>query len=156
MSDELLLKIGTYIVPIASFISGFFMLRYSLKLKKKLRQRKEDCSVATKGTIVKVIKKYNRLGDSTSRHIYIPVYEYMANGEQITVKSEYGSFSFKTYQVGMQAELYYNPQNPTEFYVPADNADSIQIRLFGGGLLFLFLAVFTLISVIFLTISGNI
>lgn len=119
-------------------------------------QRKENCSVATKGTIVKVIKKYNRLGDSTSRHIYLPVYEYMANGKQITVKSEYGSFSFKTYQVGMQVELYYNPHNPTEFYVPADNADSIQIRLFWGGLLFLFMVVFTLTAAILLTISGNI
>ena len=148
MSEELILKlVMLFLMPIGFFISGFFMLRYSLKVKK----RKEGCSIAAKGTIVKVIKEYNRLGDSASRHIYYPVYEYMANGEQITVKSKYGLFSSKVYQVGMQVELYYNPQNPEEFYVPSDKAGSrIQTGFFWGGLGFLFAAVLSIVIAVLL------
>ncbi|MDE5778010.1 MAG: DUF3592 domain-containing protein [Lachnospiraceae bacterium] len=142
MSEELLFKVMFFLMPIGFFISGFFMLRYSLKVKK----RKEDCSVAAKGTIVKVIKEYNRLGDTTSRHIYYPVYEYMANGEQITVKSKEGLFSSKVYQVGTQVELYYNPQNTEQIYVPSDKAGSrVQTGFFWGGLGFLFAAVLSIV-----------
>ena len=104
MSDEILFKIVIYILPVASFISGFIMLRFSLNLKKKLRQRKENCSVAAKGTIVKAIKKYIHNGDPGRKHMYYPVYEYMADGEQITVKSDYGTYT--ACQVGTQVELY--------------------------------------------------
>ena len=34
MSDKLTLKLVLYIVPIGCFIAGFFMLWFSLKLKK--------------------------------------------------------------------------------------------------------------------------
>lgn len=173
MSDELSFKIVIYIIPIVCFISGFIMLRFSMNLKKKLRQRKENCSVAAKGTIVKVIKKYIRNGNPGRKHMYYPVYEYMADEEQITGKSGYDTYTacqagtkvitaksdYGTYtacQVGTQVELYYNPQNPTEIYVPADKADSVQTALFWGGLLFLFMVVVTLISAILLDISGNV
>lgn len=151
MNEELILNIVMYILPVGFFIAGFFMLRFSLKLKKKLKQRKEDCSIATEGTVVKAIKKYVRTGDSPNRHMYFPVYEYTGNGEKITVKSEYGTHTPAAYQVGMQVELYYNPHNPTEIYVPADKADTVQIALFWGGLLFLFFVIFTLIAAIFLS-----
>lgn len=154
MNDELTLKLAMYILPAVCFISGFFMLRFSLKLKKKLRRKKEDCSIAAKGTIVKVIKKYVRNSDPRRKHIYYPVYEYMVNGEQITVKSEYGTYT--ACQVGTQVELYYNPHNPTEIYVPADNADTVQISLFWGGLLFLFMVAVTLTIAILLNINGTI
>lgn len=94
------------------------------------------------------------MGDSKKRNMYYPVYEYMANEEQITVKSEYGTYT--ACQVGTQVELYYNPHNPTEIYVPAGNVNSVQIALFWGGLLFLFVAVLTLTIAIFLNINGTI
>lgn len=155
MNEELLFKLAMYILPVGCFISGFFMLRFSLKLKKKLRQRKEDCSIATEGTIVKVIKKYVRTSDSpSSRYMYFPVYEYIANGEKITVKSEYSAYTAQ--QVGTQVELYYNPHNPTEIYVPADKADTLQIAFFWGGLLFLFMVIFSIVIAILLDTHGTI
>lgn len=171
MSDELLFKIVMYILPVASFISEFIMLQFSLNMKKKLRQRKENCFVAAKGTIVKVIKKYIRNGDPGWKHMYYPVYEYMADGEQITAKSGYDTYTarqagtkvitaksdYGTYtacQAGTQVEVYYNPQNPTEIYVLADKADSVPTALFWGGLLFLFMTVVTLISAVLMDISG--
>lgn len=154
MNEELILKLSVWILPVGCFIAGFFMLRFSLKLKKKLRQRKEDCSIAVKGAIVNVIKKYVRNSDPRRCHIYYPVYEYMANGEQTTVKSEYGSYT--AYQVGTQVDLYYNPRNPTEIYVPDGNAELLQISFFWGGLLFLFMVVVTLTIAIMLSIKGTI
>ncbi len=78
----------------------------------------------------------------------------MVNGEQITVKLEYGTYT--ACQVGTQVELYYNPHNPTEIYVPAGNADSLQIAFFWGGLLFLFMVAVTLTIAILLNINGTI
>lgn len=156
MNEELEIKLAMYILPAAGFIAGFFMLRFSLKLKKKLRQRKEYCSIATEGTIVEVIGKYMHTNNYSNRHMYFPVYEYMANGEKVTTKSEYGKNSRSACQVGTKVELYYNPHNPTEIYVPADKADTIHIALFLGGLFFLFMVIISIVIAISLDTHGTI
>lgn len=89
--------------------------------KKKFDQKKRICRNGTNATVVRIVKKRIRRSDMDSFSWY-PTYEYYVNGIRYEKESTFGNKK-KLFQEGQLVEIYYNPANPEEFYVPAEKAE---------------------------------
>lgn len=73
---------------------------------------------------------------NTTSISYQPVFEFEYNGQSYTVKSDHSS-NPPAFDVGEKVELKINPDDPTDFYAPADNTYNLLGIIFAGlGLIF--------------------
>lgn len=159
------MKISFFIIFI---LIGLILLILSLIFKNKDKKMVEQCSLTTKGKVIKYTL-WNNNG------VHFPIVEYIVNGTKYNQRLKYGwivnkSSSFnkiKTkvendvqeknliinsnihistnilkehFPIGTELDVFYSPQNPNKSYVMRFVKNPAEKVLFCVGLLFIFLA----------------
>ena len=102
---------GGYIILFGAGI--LLIIRGFLHVKEKI-SFKRACTVSVVARIVDVEEVIN---DTNERKKYVPVYEYIANGQLITCKNSSYESHTNEFQLGEQVHVKYNPEKPSEFYI---------------------------------------
>lgn len=119
-----------FTLGLALSIGGVLLLCKSSKTKR-------NCTIPTTAQIVHVERHRTASSQDvggSDRVQYTPVYEYNAAGVRLQKKGRHYSYNRTQFQIGQPAVLFYNPQNPEEFYVPKSDKVSrfgIFVLLFG-------------------------
>lgn len=98
----------------------FFVIRKNSK--KKIDLLKQLCTNITPATVIKMDRKRFSHSDYYT-YVWYPTYEYYVYGVRCEKESSVGN-SKKLFEEGQQTELYYNPNNSEEIYVPAEKIES--------------------------------
>jgi len=96
-------------------------------LWRKNGKMKKACTAQTEGAVCDVEQEidYSTDDDGHTRatKMYYPVFTYLANGGTYVNRSATGRSSTKL-QVGMNVTVFYNPDNPDQYYVAEDKASA--------------------------------
>jgi Protein of unknown function (DUF3592) len=95
-------------------------------------------STLTQGTIIDVYKKYLRSDKAGHHPVYFPTVVFNVNGKRFQIVGEVGSD--KTFDVGQDIPVRYNPINPDEAIVGKAEAPGMNPTVFyaiGGVMVFL-------------------
>lgn len=144
MSEEMLFVVifsGVWgLVGLIFLIIGFIMI--------KIRKRKEEkCTCKIFGKVKDITRRQTYSSDGYSSTLH-PVFEYNIGGLTYVKESQTGSFQCK-YAIGQDIEIFYNPNNPHEYYVVGEKLNKILRNIFSivGGLC-IFIAVISAIIVL--------
>ena len=103
------------------FLIGYIFLRISRKWRRIFYERTLRCTVQTEAEVKEVVKVLERNVDSYYT-MYYPVYTYRLNNNgYITSQRSQTGIKPGTLKPGQHVVLFYNPYNPTDFYVPAED-----------------------------------
>lgn len=87
----------------------------------KRNGKRKRCTASTVASVIQVDCEKD-LHDAevakANRYDYSPIYSYTVNGKSYTWKGTYAK-SKHAFHVGDRAQLWYNPQNPSEAFVQA-------------------------------------
>lgn len=149
-------------VMIVSFLFSMSMFGIFFYVLYNIDKKKGTCTCKTTATVREiqedkknwydvdfVLRRYQYSGD---RHSSYPVYEYYVNGINIRRRGNVGIKEDDFYP-GQTVELYYNPENPDEIYVPQEAEFVIAKRYLIFALLFMLIIIIPAIVFVFLTIS---
>lgn len=103
-----------FALGLAVIVCGILLLRRAGKMKR-------SCTASTTAQIVSVEHQRTASSQTASgsdRVQYTPVYRYDAGGVLLHKRGRHYSYNRKQFRVGETVVLFYNPQNPEEFYVP--------------------------------------
>ena len=96
------------------------------KVQENIEKRDEVCTELTDATIIRVKKIRKKVNDKYVNR-WRPVYEYYVDDVRYEKEST-GYYKNGVFETGDQTEIYYNPDNPEEMYVPAEKTeDSVLI-----------------------------
>lgn len=117
-------------IIILSFVGGallFWIISGILffakgKVQENIERKKEVCIELTDATIIQM-KKTTRKSNDKYVERWIPVYEYYVDGVRYEKKSV-NDYKNGVFEKGDQVDIYYNPDNPKEVYVPAENPEN--------------------------------
>ncbi len=136
---RMILLVFVLIFGLGFGIVGLFMVR-SAYLKEK------RCSAETTGTIVDYGRHYSKGHD-----LYSPIVEYRV-GDQVFSSETNVRFNYRPFKKGEGVSIFYNPQNPGEFYIEEYDVGTTY-RL---GVIFLFVSVAVLIISALFFVMGRI
>lgn len=96
-------------------MGGLFILMGALSFKKESHLRRVCTSVA-QAKIVAIEKELdeNSTIDTTKKYVYTSIYEYTVGERVLRVK---GMSSKARHKIGDIAQIHYNPDDPSEFYI---------------------------------------
>ena len=81
--------------------------------------KKKNCTLITKGVVCR-IDEVVRNNDNHTSTLYCPIFQYTVLGQTYEGISPYYS-SFCSFSLGQTIDIYYNPNNPKEFYTNDNN-----------------------------------
>lgn len=99
---------------------GLLFLMLSTVIKNRILKKEKACTSQTKAVVTEVNREMNLSAGTDSYYSWFPVFTYTVNGEEVVVRSIIGSEK-KKFDVGQEVELFYNPANVREYYVPQEN-----------------------------------
>ena len=102
-----LIVVGAILIVI-----GVINLIKTICMLHKCTQPAVACIVEVKREVADIDENYLQYG-----YIYIPVYEYSANGEKIRCDGKRVSANEYTYQINDTVNIRYNPKKTTEFFI---------------------------------------
>ena len=86
------------------------------------------------GTIIEFKKDSSNFDVSASSPTYYPIIKYSTiDGDEITKESDIGT-SFRTYEKGQEIDLYYNPNDKTDFVIKSKEAIIVPLLLLFAGI----------------------
>lgn len=141
-------------VSILFWVISVIFLVIAKNSTNSLQEKKEKCVSETTATIIEIKKEEMRTSDGYS-YTWYPVYEYIVDGQQMTIKSNIGNGETH-FEKGQQVTLYYNPYNPEEIYVPEENAESLMVFFKIMGIAFLIAGFVPLVLIAILGHNMNI
>ena len=123
--EERIFDMAFTLLPLIFFAVG-------MNMRHRLLKERGHAAVLTTATVVS-IKTHMHSGNKC----YFPEFEFHAGGETYRVKYSAG-YSFHIVDEGQQTALYYDPENPELFYVPAVQKHDLRWSslLCGVGILF--------------------
>ena len=124
---------------------GFIFLIVGLIITNSRKKKEIKCTSQTTG-IVKDIVRHRSYSNGTYSSTLHPVFEYTIGNQTFVKESSYGS-SFTKYSIGQEVEIFYNPQNYHEYYVPGDNIPKVL------GTLFTILGIIVMLLGVYITIK---
>lgn len=98
------------ILPLVFFALG-------MRIRRRLIKECGYASALASAVVVSEGKRMNPAGKG-KKDIFIPEFEFQANGNTYRVTAPSGS-GFRLVKKGAKVDLYYTPENPSIFYVPA-------------------------------------
>lgn len=101
----------------------FFVIQ--VHMKKSLEETKEICTDFTYATVIEMEKTYETEFDD---YYYYPTYEYFVDDVRYEIETGNGS-NRRMFDEGEEVELYYNPDNPEEVYIPGEQQE-IELIIF--------------------------
>lgn len=122
------------------------------KVQESIETQKEMCTELADGTVVQVNKNRRKVnGEYVNR--WTPIYEYYVDDVCYEIESE-GYYKNGVFEEGDQVDIYYNPEDPEEVYIPAENSESTSMILTILMVVF-FLAGFLVLGIMFVAIKGE-
>ena len=111
-----------FVFSILAFISGIVMMN----------SRNEGRDLCTEKATASVIKYHEYTREPVNRKqssykVYSPVYRFEYKGRPYTVIGP--SAESKQFDIGEEVELMYDPDDPDNFYVPAETASALGTRV---------------------------
>lgn len=97
---------------------GLIMRMCRRRVLKQLNYKKSRCSVETSATIVDLYRV--KVDENTT---CFPVYKFSCDDKQVVIKNDV-SVNPARMRVGKVVNLYYNPEDVREIYVPEERAGS--------------------------------
>ena len=122
------------------------------KVQENIEKRNEVCTEVTDATIIQ-LKKFRKKVNDKYVNRWRPVYEYYVDDVRYEKEST-GYYKNGVFEEGDQMEIYYNPENPEEMYIPAEKAeDSVMILTI--IMVAFFLAGFLVLGIMFVNIKNR-
>lgn len=121
MSDRTIITLGMVGAAIICWALAvlFFVIRSNAQ--KKIALQKRVCVNVTNATVIKMVQRRIDRSDVRS-YTWHPTYEYYVNGVRYVEERKSGSEK-KLFEEGQQIEIRYNPNNPEDVYVPAEQQE---------------------------------
>ncbi len=98
---------------------GVIFLCIGLMLLKNQKKKMINCTSKTYGKVIDLVRRSSNYGSSGHSSSWHPVFEYEI-GELKYIKESNIGKSQSNYAVGQDVEVYYNPQDPHEFYIKGE------------------------------------
>ena len=95
----------------------FFIIGTSIRRNRK--KKVQRCTSHTYGKVVDLVRRESRDSDGNYSSSWHPVFEYRIGGLTFIKESNFGRSQAK-FAIGQNVEIYYNPENYNEFYVPEE------------------------------------
>lgn len=128
-------------VGIIFLIIGICMINY--RKKKVLR-----CTSSVWGKVKDIVRQRSHNSDGGYSYSWHPVFEYTIGGLTYVKESSSGSTNSK-FAIGQDVEIYYNPEDPHDYYVPNDKIPVILGKVFTGvGIVAILIALVTAFCVL--------
>lgn len=122
------------------------------KVQENIEEKKEVCIEFTQGTIIQMKKITERSnGEYVKR--WVPIYEYEIDGVRYERESS-NSYKNGAFEEGDKVDIYYNPDNLEELYIPAENPENTVMILTILTALF-FIAGFLVLGIMFAIIKNK-
>ena len=134
---------NTIVFPIlitAFLLLGMVFMGLGIGIKSVIDKKAAACTSRTEAVVAEINREVNLSAGGDSYRSWFPVFSYRVNGEEITVRSKIGSEK-KKFEAGQKVELFYNPDNIREYYVPAENASILPKVFIGVGGIFVALGI---------------
>ncbi len=97
------------------------------KVQGNIERQKEVCNELTDATVIQVKRTREKVnGEYVFR--WHPVYEYYVDGVRYEKEST-SYYKLGVFEEGDQVDIYYNPDNPEEMYVPAESPEKVVMIL---------------------------
>jgi hypothetical protein len=126
---------NTIVFPIlitAFLFLGTIFIGLGIGFKSVIDKKAAVCTARTEAVVTEMNREVNLSAGTDSYRSWFPVFSYWAKGEEITVRSKIGNEK-KIFEEGQNVELYYNPDNIREYYVPAENVSFLPKVFIGVG-----------------------
>ncbi len=123
------------------------------KVQENIERQKEVCIEVTDGTIIRMKKTTREINDKYVAR-WIPIYEYSVDGVRYEKEST-SDYKRGVFEEGDQVDIYYNPDNPEEVYIPAENPENTVMILTILMVAFLF-AGFLVLGIMFANIKNDV
>ncbi len=120
------------------------------KVQEHIEKRDEVCTELTDATIIRV-KKFRKKVNDKYVNRWRPVYEYYVDDVRYEKEST-GYYKNGVFEAGDQMEIYYNPDNPEEMYVPAEKTED-SVLILTILMVAFFFAGFLVLVIMFLVIK---
>jgi hypothetical protein len=108
------------LLAVVSIAIGVYVLIWGIRKRKHLRK---VCTEKTEGIVyeyrVKIYKQRNSDNEIVEKQHYYPVFKYTVDGTTYVKQSDEAS-SRKRLKEGLKVTICYNPENHSEYCVPAD------------------------------------
>jgi hypothetical protein len=145
MSDTLTFAImfsGIWaLVGVIFFVIGIVM--FNNRKKKEI-----SCTSKVYGKVIDIDRHQNYDADGQYSSSWHPVFEYNIGELKFIKESPYGSSQSK-YAIGQDVEIYYNPEDYNEYYVPEDNLPKTLATIFSiVGIGAIIIAIFSAILIL--------
>ena len=95
----------------------FFIIGTSIRRNRKKKER--ICTSQTYGKVVDLVRRESRDSDGNYSASWHPVFEYHIGGSTFLKESNFGRSQAK-FAIGQIVDIYYDPENPNQFYVPEE------------------------------------
>ena len=133
------------------FISGVIFFARG-EVKERIERRKEVCIELTEATIIEMNKTRKRI-NGEYRNRWNPIYEYYVDGVRYEKESS-NYYKYGVFEEGDQLDLYYNPDDPEEIYIPAEKPEDTAMLLMIMAVVF-FLAGFLVLGIMFPVVKNK-
>lgn len=119
-------KIIILLVAVLLLIMGVVFGGFSIGMKISAANKKNVCTQKTWGTVTDIIKSEiaGNIGEAPMI-TWNPIFTYEANGQKISKRSNYGGAQ-QDFYLNQRVTVYYNPENPNEYYVQEEQVSKIQ------------------------------
>lgn len=143
-------KLIVFAVVLLLCLMGSIFLIIAIVLGKKYKQKLENCTCKTVARVIEMRRMTSRDHYSTPTTSWFPVYEYYVGRQRIEKHSSFGQDKQIFYD-GQTVELFYNPSDWNEYYVPAEKTEKMKwiMGIVGSVLLGCAVLVMTLYMFVF-------
>ena len=118
-------KLIVFAVVLLLFLMGSVFLIVFVVMGKKHKHKVENCTCKTKAKVIEMRKLTSRDHYSTPTTSWFPVYEYYVGIQRIEKQSSFGQDKQIFYD-GQVVDLFYNPLNCNEYYVPEEKTEKMK------------------------------
>ena len=109
-------------------LMGSAFLAIAVALGKKQKNKVKNCTHKTTARVIGMQRMTNRNSYATPTISWYPVYEYYAGPQRLEKQSTFGQDNQIFYE-GQIVELFYNPNDWNEYYVPAERTGKLNTIL---------------------------
>lgn len=107
------------------FLVGALFALFGILANKKTKEKSARCVAPAIGRVVRVNTEYEENENNTHKKtVYVPVFQYIVNGNAVENSSNLSSYDEKEYKEGDTAEILFNPANPSEFVIKGKSEKS--------------------------------
>lgn len=111
------------------FFIGLIFLVIGIVMLNNRKKKEINCTSKTYGKVTDIVRRQRYDSDNRHSSSLYPVFEYNIGDLKFIKESSYGSFQ-SNYAIGQDIEVYYNPEDYNEYYVPGDSLPKTMATIF--------------------------